>query len=558
MKTKHIIPLWMLALLFVLQLKLSAQPETSIFADWSQEDKAAVEALVMYPQTTRTAILEAAQYPELLIKVEGMQTVTSSKFQELIADLDQEKQATIYDISRYPGLLSRLALAKESGQQNIKPLLEDYPEVIHVRAREAYRNYGDLLQQIDQLQLQADQQFNELIATYPAITREAMRELIELPEVLSLLTENIRMTILVGDLHQKDPIRLQQQMDSLNVVVAEANAKELENWKESVKSDPEVRTELKSATEEFAEEYGYDDDYYDYDDMYYEEEREREKYVVEQYFYYNYPYWFGFPRWYYYPRWRPYPIWYESGFYVVLDGTFVIHRLPSFYFTSWYFHRPYHHYYYPHLSRRFIRHTYYGPRPGTSSITVSVRNWQERNRELITDNWLRDDRNSIQRLREYGKFELDRAKYNQRKLEKELSQKEYLERHRNRYPSLTRSSAATRSRQLDREQPATRPRPKTDVPLPQKKPNERVVPRQRTDPPSVDRERIRTQPRTRKVEPPKVVPKVKRGVDQHRRTIERSKATRPKVTPRKAPRTIPRAKPKTTPKTKKTRKKGNG
>jgi hypothetical protein len=558
MKTRYLFKRWLTGLLFLLSLSAAAQPDAPIFDDWQENDKAAVEALVMYPQDTRTDILEAAQYPELLIKIESLQNATSDDFQTLIGGLDQDQQAMLYDLARYPGLVSRLAVATEIGARTINDILENYPEVIHARARKAYRDHGILLVQIDQLHLKADHQFNVLIATYPSDTREAFHRLVELPEVLSLLTENIRMTILVGDLHRKDPERLKRQMDSLNLVVAEANARELKSWKESVDDDPETMAELQSVSEEFAEEYGYDDDYYSYDDIYAEGRRPADNYVVEQYFYYNYPYWFGFPRWYYYPRWRPYPIWYESGFYVMLDGALVIHRLPSFHFTYWYFYRPYHHYYYPHLSRKFVRHTYRAPRPGNSSIAVSVRSWQRDNREVITEDWLKEAQNSIQRIREYGKFEMDRNQYNRKKQEKELSQREYLDRHQNRYPELKRANV---SRSGQQQKPGTTTRPRTNAPAVNQKP---TVP-QRTDQTRIKRPPIRITPRVRTKTPQQKIPKVDKGVDQHRRTIERSRATPSRVSPRKitprtTPRTVPKPQPKkAVPRTKKTRtKKGNG
>ena len=551
MKTKNRHLLWILGIYFLFPLTVFTQVEVPLFDGWDDADKTAIEALVMYPQDTRTAILEAAQHPELLIKIEALQKETSEEFQALIAPLNQDQQTAIYDLARYPGLISRLALAEEIGARTIEDILEDYPEVIHARAQQAYRDHGALLMEIDQFHLSADHQFNILIATYPSDAREAYHNLIELPEVLSLLTDNIRMTILVADLYQKDPVRLNRQMDSLNLVVAEANTQELGNWQKSVENDPEVMAELRSAAEEFAEEYGYDDTYYAYEDDRYNEAREQ--YAVEQYFYYNYPYWFGFPSWYYYPRWRPYPAWYESGFYVLVDGHFIIKRLPSFYFTHWYFYRPAHHYYYPHLSRHFVRHTYYGPRPGTSSITVSVRGWQERNREVITETWLQDDRNSIERFREYGKFELDRSQYNRKKVEKELSPAEYLDRHRNKYPELKRTNVS-RSNQPQSKKAIT-----PTVPAPSPNP---TTPR-RTEQTPLTKERIQITPRVRTEVPKKEVPKIQKGVEQHRRTIERSKTTQPRVVPNPAPKvkpkTTPSAQPKVVPKTKKTRtKEGNG
>lgn len=518
-------PALMLAALFMSAgFSVKAQTDDPLFADWQEEDKTAIEALVMYPEATRMAILETALYPELLIRVERMQLETSTTFQEVIADLNREEQTLIYDVARYPGLISRLALARETGQPAIQTILEDYPEVIHQRAADAYEQHGARLMEIDQLDQLARQQFKELMDAYPGSTREAMHALIDMPEVLQLMTENIRMTLLVGDLYRKDRDHLLRQMDSLQQVIAEANARELDDWQETVERDPEVMNDLKAAGEAFAQEYGYDDSYYEY-----RNERD-DQYVVESYFYYHYPYWFGYPSWYYYPRWRPYPYWYESGFYVVLDGHIVIRSLPGFYFTSWYFHWPRHHYYYPHLSREFVRHTYYGPRPRTSSISVSVNRWRAENRNIITDDWLRDDRRGAERFREYGKFEMDREQYNQRhKQEKSLDANEFLDRNRNRYPELSRSRA-TQTERIEAPRTRTVPAVKPDVP-------ERDA---------TERERLNS--RTRKTIPPKNVPQVNKGADHHRTTIERSRVQQRTVTPKPPTKVQPRTKTSTSPK----------
>ncbi|MCB0629244.1 MAG: hypothetical protein R2824_02710 [Saprospiraceae bacterium] len=545
MKNTHVLSLIFAALLISTSLLLKAQTDEALFTDWQEEDKAAIEALVVYPEATRLAILETARYPELLIRLESMQAETSNSFQELIASLQRDDQTMIYDLTRYPGLISRLALAKDTGQPDLKVILEDYPEVIHKRAGQAFERYGALLMEIDQLDQLADQQFRELIKPYPEATRDAMHVLVNMPEVLQLMTENIRMTILVGDLYRKDPDHLLRQMDSLQQVVAEANAKELDNWRESVEDEPEVVNDLKAAGEAFAEEYGYDDSYYEY----YEADR-NEKYVVEQYFYYNYPYWFGYPSWYFYPRWRPYPYWYESGFYVVLDGHIVIQSLPTYYFTSWYFHWPQHHYYYPYLSREFVRHTYYGPRPRTSSIAVSVNHWRANNRNLITDEWIQDDRRGAERFREYGKFEMDREQYNQRHTQqKSLTPTEFLDRNRNRYPELSRKRV-TQPERVD-PTPRTRTAPTTRPEVTDKKTNQREW----------------VNSRTKTTAPPKNAPQVDKGADHHRTTIERSRVQRPTVTPKPQTKVQPRVKttpttPKRTPsktsETKKTRTKKSG
>ena len=398
-----------------------AQTEKELLAQLIAEDQDAINALVLYPENTRMAILEATLYPEALIKLESIQTQTSTAFQELLGDYSKDIQQMIWDLTRYPDLIHRLA--KTDGAAAVNNVLKDYPDVIHQRAKEASRNYHHRLVKIDNLYQSADSAFKTLLSNYAPKTQDALQHLIALPEVLTILTENIRLSILVGDLYQQDPQWIIRQADSLNLEVARQNAQEMEDWKQSLEDNPEAMEELQASTEAFAEEYGYDDEYYDWeeDDVYYD--NEVREVVVRHYYEYSYPYWFSYPSWYYYPRWRPYPFWHDWGFYYSSPRVVVVIRLPSFYFTNWYFYHPHHHYYWPHLSSHFVHH-YHGHRSFGSSITTGVTVWRSQNREIITDTWLKDERSLPKRFKEYGDFETARRKYNKKYPQKEISQEE--------------------------------------------------------------------------------------------------------------------------------------
>ncbi|MCB0567433.1 MAG: hypothetical protein KDD01_23955 [Phaeodactylibacter sp.] len=542
---------------------LNAQPGQSLLEELADEEKDAVNALVMYPEDTRMAILESSQYPEALIKMQRLQTQTSESFQNLLAGYPQSTQEMIWDITRYPGLVERLVEEGRGSRSSIQMVLKDYPEAVSDNALSAGMQYLPLLEEIHRLDRSADDAFNALLRDYPPAVQNALNTLLGLPEVLTILTDNIELTLLVGDLYRRDPELVLHKADSLSLEVARQNAQELEDWKAELEENPEAAQELRASAEEFAAEYGYDDEYYDYpdDDVYYDEGPETR--VIERYYYYNYPYWFGYPSWYAYPRWRPYPYWYDWGFYFQPGRTIVILHMPSYYFTNWYFYEPHHHYRYSHLSAHFVRHYQRHPRSG-GSITTSVAGWQNRNREVITRNWITDDNRLAERFREYGRFESERVTYNRNHPTRALSQQEYLEKNANRYTELNR--AVKQGREISQEPvyeprdkapvrepeirqpnvpktvPRTQPQPKEPV----QQPRTRVEPKERVEPAPTPRqepqkrERViipEKRPATR-TEPPKTreIPKVEQGRDYHKNNWEKPQTTRqPRTTPAPAP-----------------------
>ena len=511
-----------------------AQTEEELLAELIAKDEEAINALVLYPEDTRLAILEATKYPEALIKLESVQSQTSKAFRAFIEDYPRSTQEMIWDLTRYPGLIELLVETGPEKQRELDLVLKDFPEVIRDRARKAVKGYSPVLVRVNELDRNAAIAFDRLLINYPTSAREALRQLVALPEVLTILTDNIRLAVLVGDLYTNEPEYVLKKVDSLNLVVARQNAEELEEWKKSLEEDPQAVGELEASAETFQEEYGYDDLYYDgsdYDDLYYEDKKKDAR-VVHEYYHYHYPYWFSYPYWYQYPRWRLYPDWYDWGFYFGPGQSIIVVNLPSFYFTHWYFYHPHHHYRWSYLSAHFTRHYSRHYRVG-SPITTGVTGWRDRNRDIVSDHWLRDDARLSERFRAYGKFEADRSRYNRSHPQRELSQEEFRKRNPQRYRTLS-STVAGRQRAIDRT---------------------RVQPTERRKPTSQTESRTKTKER---VVSPSRIPRVNRGTERHRSISERSKTSRTRtirpVTPQtKAPkrttsraRTSPSSKKKTT------------
>ncbi len=558
---KLIIPIAVLLLAFI-AVQGVAQTEEQLLAQLLEDERTSVEALVLYPEKTRLAILEASKYPETLIKLESMQSRTSQAFQSLLQQYPQETQEAIYDLTRYPGLIARLANERSEAPDLI---LNDYPVEIHKRVKDAFYNHRYLLSDADRLQKEWNGAFENLLQDYPALVRDALRQLVELPEVLDILSDNIRMTVLVGDLYQRRPAWLLQQLDSLNLVVANERAKELNDWKNSLEQNPQAKQEFIASTEEFANEYGNDDSYYEYDDDLYFYEDAPEETVIEHHYYHHYPYWFGYPTWYVYPRWRPYPWWWDWGFYWGPNRMIVIVDMPSYYFTHWYFYRPYHHHHYPHLSAHFANH-YYGHRTSSSSVTRTVINWREDNRNVVSESWLADARSRPDAFREFGKFEESRVNYNRKHADQPLTQREFLDKNSRKYPELSKEAARTQA-------PERRDRTTTEPPVQKRKTEPVVKPPSRKDPVTVPRTRtepeIRQQPKANNQTPQKRqhvdIPKVDKARDYHKNTWEKSKIEQPRrqTTPSVRRQPAPKAKTQPAPKTKTaprttTKKKGGG
>jgi len=430
-----------------------AQTDVALLRDLAEENKKSVEALVLYPSDTRLAILEATKHPEVLIKMQDMRTKTSAAFRTLIEDFPRSTQEVFYDLSRYPGLTASLVQQKNNPAA-LRRSLEVLPENKREDAYGVVDRQMPTFVQINDLNQTTRRAFERLIAGYPAAAQQAFEHLLGLPEVIDLLNEDLRFTILVGETYQDNPAWTIHKMDSLNLAVARSHAEELENWKSTLENDPAAKAELQAAAKEYATENGYTTDDYSGDDLYYDgDDYERDNDIHVWHHYTPYPYWYGYPYWEPYPRWRPYPWWWDWGGYYRPHGIVIVY-LPSYHFMNWYFYHPHHHYHYNHLSTHFVNH-YYGHRHSGTTITMGVRDWHDRNRSVISDDFLADKNRLPERMKEYGQFETGRQQYNAKNPQKQLGQEEYLDKNVRKYPDMQRSRETAKT-EMKRENEITR------------------------------------------------------------------------------------------------------
>lgn len=405
---------------------LQAQNSEELLEGLLQEDKASIEALVLYPEDTRNDILQASLYPEMIVRIGEMQKVTSQQFVDLLAPFSQEDQERFWDLARYPDLVSEIANSKSLGDAQLKV----YPETVQENAKWASRKHANVMVKMDGLYGASEKAFESLLQGYDARTQSAYRNLVALPEVMSILSESLKMTVLVGDLYRRNPEWVDHKLDSLNLEVARKNAEDLEAWRDSLEANPEALKQFEASAEEFRQAQG--------------QEVVNTTQIVEyttvvNYRYVPYPWWYGYPTWYSYSYWYPTPYWYDCGYYYGPGNVIVVNYLPSPYFTYWYFQNPWHHHHYPHLTNHFLNY-HQGHRDSPSGFNREVSNWTYQHRDEFGRDWLRNDAERVDRIKEYGQFEVDYHAAATAHPNTVTTPKAYFESNANNYPLLSQTA----------------------------------------------------------------------------------------------------------------------
>ncbi len=492
----------------------------------SEDEQMVVEAIALYPKEQREEILLVSANPEILVRLSKIQENSAAEFKEIMSDLEFDVQKKIYDLVRFPDLVGEICNSGEKRKESaLKDILDkgDYPESVRQNASFLNKHYFNTLNEINELTARSEANFTVLIAPYGTDIQKAAMELVGLPEVLSLLNENINMTILLGDIYTRDPVWLMNELDRLNTELAEEKTRELNEWKESLESDSQAMKDYEAAAQEFADEEGYrPGQYYGEVDM---------NTIYVQSYWHPYPYWYGYPYWYSYPYWYEYPWWYHWGYYYGPNRTVVIIGLPSTTFVHWHFEHAHHFHRYPHFTDQYIRH-YHHHRRSRSSVTTVVRHWEREVTPQVPRNFMTEDEGRVKRIQDYGHYRED---YDKKVIEARgqtpvPSQREFLKDNADKYPAmkpmLSEKQETRPVRPKAEQHPAARPG-KIDRPA---KPDQPVIEKRKVvTPPS----RPDQQKKTNQKE-------IIRGWDYHNNTWERQQKDI-KVPERRTP--VPSQKP---------------
>ena len=268
------------------------------------------------------------------------------------------------------------------------------------------------------------------------------------------------MAVLLGDAYEREPEAVVAWLADVRHQAQEQSAAEAREWTQGVESDPELAGEIAAATTSYQQETGYSA---------YQPTVVRQTYVQVR----PYSYWVGYPWWYdaSYVHYAPWYYWYPrvhwsfGGFYFG-PRLMVSFGVPHGGFWGWYFHRPIHHHHYPRVThyavqyydRHYAHHYHHGYRHRRhhvrhhQTVAHAVHHFRRDAERSMPHGFLRDDRNRVDRFREYGHLRGDgERERNRNDAGKALRPTEMLKRVKadgGRYPHL---------RQLAR-QPVERPK----------------------------------------------------------------------------------------------------
>jgi len=394
----------------------------------------------MYPRETRKIIFEAAGYPEVIAKLNAMQKNSQETFEKLIASYSKDEQENIWNLTRYDGLIAELAAKPNKSEDEINKILDNYPEEIHKTAFDLGKNNYDLLFRINKMNNGFDSSFAQLLSGYSPEVVDVFKQMINMPEVLTILFDHMQYTVVIGDYYKKNPERVLHKTDSLNLVLSQKNTQESQDWQQSLADNPQAQQEFTEVAQEYAQDNGYQPNDY----------AAPLSTDITNYNSYSYNWWYGYPSWYPYGSWNPYPYWYDWGYYYGPGGRIIFIGMPSSYFMDWYFYYPEHFQRYPELSDHY--YAYYHRHPESNNynaISHSVNDWKNKNKDVVNDDWDKDNTNRSKRFKEYGQMETERTKYNTEHPNRPMARTEFITTKTDKYPALSADVAKTRNNRTD-------------------------------------------------------------------------------------------------------------
>ena len=321
-------------------------------------DQTIISAIAPYRDDVRRSILLASEQPQVLTALAQQRTASEQAFANLIQSYGQEKQAWFYNLARFPDVMHEMAiLPKGSNKQAVQNLTKNMPTDLQESAWKVYRHHNADLVQIDNLNQQAQQSFDNLMAPLDVPTQNAFRQLIDMPDVMTQLTDQIDKTARLGDAFRANPDQVTKDLTALHDSLQVQNQQELADYQNELNNDPQAKQELQQASQAYAQANGYNTGI-----------NPNPAWVNSSYYYQNpYSFWFGYPYWYSSPLWYPSAWWYGTGFYYGLGGNMMLFGLPSLGFSNWFFGVG--RYNYPHLYNRF--NNYYMHNMGGNHVWTS-------------------------------------------------------------------------------------------------------------------------------------------------------------------------------------------
>ena len=345
-------------------LFLTSTLQVSAQTSQLETDQGIVASIAPYDADVRLAILKASEYPEVLTQLQKNQSQSVASFQKTIGGFNKKKQTWFYTLTRYPDLMHTLAALPDGQSEDVVyRLLPNQDPDLQEAAWKLYRKDKKDLVKVDNIDVAAQHEFNRTIQHLNDPAREAFQKLATMPDVLTLLTNNVDLTIRLGENYRNNPARLTNHLTALHDSLEVQNQYEAAAFKKQMADDPQAMNELSQASNAYANSNGYDASNQNYSNNPYYNNSD------PNYYGNPYSYWFGYPSWYATPMWYPGGFGYNSGFYFGMGGMGGLYGFPSYGFSNWFYNGGYYRHY-PRLYRQFGN--YYRSNIGSNRVMGSV------------------------------------------------------------------------------------------------------------------------------------------------------------------------------------------
>lgn len=300
-----------------------------------------IASIAPYNADVRQAILTVSSYPDILNNIEERKVTTQGKFIALVNDLNQNQQSWIYTLTRYPELLRSLVMLPDGESKNsIMQLVNMSDNNLQDAAWLMYKKHHDLLKQISDLYTTAQEGFLTDINSLDYATKSAFEKIKAMPDVLTLLTNNLSLTEQIGNSYKDQGIKLELHLSALHDSLVIESQYQVTALKEQINQNPEALNEMTQAAQDYAQQNGF-------------QVSSQSNYAQSGNYYTNpYSYWFGYPQWYNSAMWYPGAYWYDMGLYGGFGTGFGLYGFPSYGFSNW-FYNPVVYSRYPILYRSF-------------------------------------------------------------------------------------------------------------------------------------------------------------------------------------------------------------
>src|ERR1035437_3397420 len=221
---KHLL----LALSVMLSVNLFSQNDAQIFDNLVSNDSSSVPVLFSYPDSVRKAILFASTYPQGFVRLNEIQKISSAALKKTISKYSFSKQKYLWEITRYPGLIPLLIENEHKSKKELEELLKKYPDKIKSSSIYFVRKNYSTLVEIETIHQDFETKYNAVIKDFPGFVKKSFNVLLDHPELIALLSEDMKTTVTLADLYKRNPRMVKRKTDSLNFEMAKEKGMEYE------------------------------------------------------------------------------------------------------------------------------------------------------------------------------------------------------------------------------------------------------------------------------------------------------------------------------------------